>query len=220
MIAEGLKGSAFTTCTRCALSNGRKHAPIPGTSPCPMDQVKLVVVSAYPGSEEVKKMESISPSGNNKTVNAGKILQASLSRLDVGVGYDLYAVTYRTNAMKCPPKGNKGDRLNTPRAICRSWLMSELSEVPPNTPILLAGSDALQSLLPGRTLFDSRNEVHYIEGHPTIVTVNPIEVERYARFTLSTTGDVVGTPPIPNSVGWLWSNDMKLLASLLKERST
>lgn len=213
MKAKALEGPAFHSCTRCILSQGRKHPPIPGCSPCPMGEVRLVVVSAYPGAEEVKSGQSLSPS-TGRTVNAGKILETYMQKLSRELGYDLYHLTYRTNAMKCPPKGKKGDKLTEPRNICKGWLMAEIEEVPAGVPILLAGSDAVQSIL-GKTLFDSRGVVHYYGNHPVVVTVNPIEVERSARFTYSSTGELVGVPPIVGSVGWLWVKDMKLLTSLL-----
>ena len=215
MIAKALEGPAFTKCTRCVLSQGRKHAPIPGCSPCPMNEVRLVVVSAYPGAEEVRSGQSLSPS-SGKTVNAGKILETYLHKMSQGMGLDLYQLTYRTNAIHCPPKGKKGGKLDEPRNICKGWLMAEIEEVPAGVPILLAGSDAVQSLL-GRTLFDSRGIVHRYGNHPVVVTVNPIEVERSARFAYSSSSkDLVGLPPIIGSTGWLWVKDMKLLASLIE----
>lgn len=215
IIAKALEGPAFHNCTRCILSQGRKHAPIPGCSPCPMNEVRLVVVSAYPGAEEVKSGQSLSPS-TGRTVNAGRILETYLHKMSHTMGIDLFHLTYRTNAMKCPPKGKKGGKLVEPRSVCKAWLMAELDEVPAGVPILLAGSDAVQSVL-GKTLFDSRGVVHYYGNHPVVVAPNPIEVERSARFTYSNSGrDLVGLPPIINSTGWLWVRDMKLLASLIK----
>lgn len=208
-----LEGPAFKNCTRCILSQGRKHTPIPGYSPCPMGEVRLVVVSAYPGTEEVKSGQSLFPSPG-RTINAGKILQTYMQKMSQELGYDLYHCTYRTNALKCPPKGKKGDALTEPRNICKSWLMAEIEEVPPGVPILLAGTDAVQSVL-GKGIYDSRGIVHRYGNHPVVVTMNPIEVERATRFTYSANGQVVGAAPVVGSVGWLWVKDMKLLTTLL-----
>lgn len=212
-IPKVLQGPAFHNCQRCALSHGRKHTPIPGCSPCPMPDVRLVVVSAYPGAEEVRAMQSLSPSP--KTVNAGRVLQMYIElQVSKAVGFDLYHRTYRTNAMKCPPKGLKGDKLTQPRNVCRSWLLAELEEVPAKVPILLAGSDAVTSVL-GLPLYESRGRVHYYGGHPVVVTVNPIEVERSTRFTYSSTGDATPQRHIKGSTGALWMDDLKLLATLI-----
>lgn len=218
MSAVALEGAAFKNCTRCPLSQGRKHAPIPGYSPCPMGEVRLIVVSAYPGTEEVKSGQSLFPSPTH-TMNAGKILQTYMQKMSQELGYDLYHRTYRTNAMKCPPKGKKGDKLTEPRNICKAWLMAEIEEVPAGVPILLAGTDAVQSIL-GKGLYESRNIVHRYGNHPVVVTMNPIEVERATRFTYSSNGEVVGAPPVVGSVGALWVRDMRLLTSLLSIGNT
>lgn len=208
-IPKALQGPAFHNCQRCPLSTGRKHPPIPGCSPCPMSDVRLVVVSAYPGAEEVRAMQSLSPSP--KTVNAGKILQTYLQRVFTE---DLYHRTYRTNAMKCPPKGLKGDKLTQPRNVCKSWLLAELEEVPGKVPILLAGSEAVASVL-GLPLYESRSKVYQYGGHPVVITVNPIQVERSTRFTYSSTGDAIPQAHIKNSEGALWMDDLRLLATLI-----
>lgn len=213
--AQALEGLAFHSCNRCPLGKDRKHPPIPGCSPCPMGEVRLVVVSAYPGNEEVKSGQSLFPSPG-KGVNAGKILQESIQTISKELGIDVYRLTYRTNAMKCPTRGRSGDKLTQPREVCRGWLLEEISEVPAKVPILVAGSDAARSLL-DLPLYDSRGVVHYYEGHPVVVTVNPIEVERGTRFTYSPTGDTVPTPPILGSTPWLYMRDMKLLGNLIRE---
>jgi len=208
-IPKTLQGAAFHNCQRCTLSSGRKHPPIPGCAPCPMPDVRLVVVSAYPGAEEVRAMQSLSPSP--KTMNAGRILQTYLQKLFTE---DLYHRTYRTNAMKCPPKGLKGDKLTQPRNVCRSWLLAELEEIPSRVPILLAGSDAVTSVL-GLPLYESRGRVHYYGTHPAVVTVNPIQVERSTRFTYSSTGDIRPQAHIKGSEGAIWVDDLRLLATLI-----
>ena len=209
-----LSTPAFTKCTRCALSEGRKHDPIPGNSPCPLKDVRLIVISAYPGAEEVRAGQALSPS-TSKVINAGKIFQTTISTVSKELGFDLYAVTYRTNAMKCPPRGRKGNQLVGPRDTCKGWLLAELSGIPSSTPILLAGSDAVHSLL-GTSLFDSRGIIHYYNNHPVVTTVNPIEVERSARFTRTSDGLVVGAPPLIGSTGWLYKRDLNLLKTLIQ----
>jgi uracil-DNA glycosylase len=178
-----------------------------------MSGVRLVVVSAYPGAEEVRAMQSLSPSP--KTVNAGRVLQMYIEKqVSKAVGFDLYHRTYRTNAMKCPPKGLKGDKLTQPRNVCKSWLLAELEEVPSRVPILLAGSDAVTSVL-GLPLYESRGRVHYYGTHPVVVTINPIQVERSTRFTYSSTGDMIPQGHIKGSEGALWMDDLRLLATLV-----
>lgn len=209
VIAQTLQDSSFHNCMRCKLSSNRKHNPIPGSSPCPLDEVRLIVVSSYPGAEEVRSGQSLSPS-TGKNVNAGKILQTYLNRMSSG----LYDYTYRTNCIKCPPRGAKGEELKQPRDMCKNWLVPEIMELPPNVPILLAGSEAVQSVL-GKPLYDSRGEVYQYHNHPVVVTVNPIEVERATRFIHSSTGEVIGTPPIVGSIVDLWVRDIRLLLTLI-----
>lgn len=215
-IPKALEGQGFKNCTRCHLSDGRNHPPIPGTSSCPMSDVRLVVVSAYPGAEEVKAGQSLSPS--QRTMNAGRILQAYLHRASVKLGWPehvLYGLTYRTNAMKCPPRGKKADKLVHPRNICRAWLMAEIAEVGDKVPILLAGTEAVQSLLPGVGLYEGRGFVHWYGTHPVVCTINPIQVERAARKDTNDKGNLVALPPVVGSDPWLFQKDIDILVNLL-----
>lgn len=177
-------------CTLCKLGKGKA---VFGQSECDPSHVVLVVVSAYPGSAEVQGNQSlIAQSAESKRLGkpmgAGEFLRLTFKALfdnDPNFPEELKPFekyVFFTNALKCNPQHGK-DKINiTPTMIKRckeEWLIPEIRQFNPKVPILLAAGEAVKSILgEGYKLHDSRRQVHYVNEHPTVVTINPIEAER------------------------------------------
>jgi uracil-DNA glycosylase len=204
-------------CKRCALSCGEA---IPGQSASPLSEVKLVIVSAYPGSEEVKYGATLIPA--NDYVNAGAYLKSNLSLIfDVDKEIpDRYKpfdnFVFKTNALKCP--STPGHDLSEPIKACKTWLDLELKQLPKGVPILIAASQALTSLTLGMGgkygINSDRGQIIMIKGHPCLCTYNPIEGLRYTPYE-----GPKDTPvePVLGSIPWLFRQDLLHIKELVKE---
>ncbi len=174
-------------CAACKLSGGKAVA---GQSLAPPDEVALIVISAYPGTNEVNQNLSLTESQGaaSNSMSAGDFLRLTFDTFFDGDPNFPQALkpfrqyVYKSNAIKCmPQRGNV--KLNiTPAHLksCReTWLDQELAMFGPTVPILLAAGEAVKSLLgPKFGLYSSRRQLHYFGQHPVIVTFNPIEAER------------------------------------------
>lgn len=182
-------------CQKCTLCNPKSIA-VAGQSQVPFDQVKLVIVSAYPGVNEIATGTSLAPSpkpakGRAPQATAGGYMRLSLSALfdtdpNIPDEYKPFEdFVYFTNALKCSPQRGR-DKLNIAAkhiSTCRQlWLDRELEQMPPSVPILLAASEAVKSLLPDLSggVYANRRKLFFIGKHPTVITFNPIEAERGA----------------------------------------
>lgn len=201
-------------CQRCRLSCGKA---IPGQAGVPLNKVALVFISAYPGNEEVKQGATLVPS-ESKTRNAGSYLRGVFQQFDkdpeIPEEYKPFDDhVFKTNVVKCPCA--IPEELSNAILACRFWLDLELKQLPKGVPIVLAGAPAAQSLMGQKvTLYPSMNKRFDINGHPTIVTFNPIEAERY---TPRTGQDNKPVKPVLGSVPWKFIKHMALAKSLVKE---
>lgn len=203
-------------CSRCRLSCG---GAIPGQASCPLSQVKLVIISAYPGSEEVKFGATLVPA--NDYVNAGAYLRSSITNIfdndeEIPEEYKPFDnFIFKTNAIKCP--STPGEDLNEAVKACRVWLDLELKQLPPGVPILIAASQALNSLSMNTGvkygINADRGRVLYIEGHPCICTYNPIEGLRYTPYEGNKNKPV---EPILGSIPWLFRQDLLHMKEIVK----
>lgn len=165
-------------CSECSLSC---QNAVTGQSVVPLNEVVLIVISAYPGSNEIK--QNISLAKGKSLTNAGSFLRHSLNSFfdDLTDYKPIEDYIYFTNIIKCSPQ-KKGEPVTiTPNHLktCKSkWLDLELASLP-KCPILIASSEACFALL-GTKLNDSRNRVYTVEGRKAVVTYNPIEWERGA----------------------------------------
>jgi uracil-DNA glycosylase len=182
--------NANKKCTLCKLGKGRA---VFGQSECNASEVHLVVVSAFPGNSEVQQDKSLAPQSAEskrlgKPMGAGEFLRLSFKALfdrDPNFPEELKPFenfVFFTNAVKCNPQHGK-EKLNvTPAMIkkCKEeWLLPEIREFDPKVPILLAAGEAVKSILgTDYSLQTSRRKVHYVNEHPVVVTINPIEAER------------------------------------------
>lgn len=170
-------------CDRCNLCTGKS---IHGQSEVPMDKVLLVLVSAYPSTEEVKQGITLAPSP--KLMNAGKYC-----RLALGSVFDndpffkdfkpFQDHVFFTNAIRCSPlvKKEKREIKKSHLETCLYWLDKEMSYIRDGVPILIASSEAVKSLLGFKeSLYSNRRKVFNLyKNHPAVVTTNPIEPARY-----------------------------------------
>lgn len=203
-------------CTRCRLSCGEA---IPGQSSCPLDLVRLVIVSAYPGTEEQKFGATLVPASDY--VNTGAYLKSIISSIFDGDDdipsnfkpFDNYV--FKTNALKCP--STPGEELNEAIKACKTWLDLELKQLPKGVPILIAASQALTSLTLGMNeklgINADRGRVINIKGHPCICTYNPVEALRYTPYE-----GVKNTPvePVLGSIPWLFKQDLLHMKEIVK----
>jgi hypothetical protein len=172
-------------CSKCNLTCG---TAVTGQSVIPFEEVMLIVISAYPGVNEVQQNISLAPATNKKKkgVNAGEYLRFCLNQLikDSCLPEPITKYTYYTNAVKCNPFQNKVYDSHVFK--CKeTWLDNELSMFNPKVPILLASSQAVKAVL-GRQekLYENTNKIIYYNQHPCIVTPNPIEWERGVYYKI------------------------------------
>lgn len=172
-------------CTKCSLSTQKA---VTGQSEVPHNQVKLIVISSYPGNAEEAVNLSLAPESNRRGSNnqtpAGVFIRKCFKySFDVDpLLPDKYKpfekYTYWTNVIKCKTKGQTV-KLEHIRTCKDSWLDKELLMFHPKTPILLAGSDPVKALLGEKeTVFANRNRVLHYKQHPVIVCENPINIEK------------------------------------------
>lgn len=211
---------ADTTCKRCPMSSG---CSVFGQSEVPLGSVSLIVVSAYPGKEEVKQNVSLA-AATDDTFNAGKFFRYSIASVfdsDERIPPSMKPFVKRifiTNAVKCSPKS---DVKQTYIDKCRDWLDIEIGKMPEGVPILIAASEAVKSLLgKGESLYANRRVVHQIGSHPAVVTFNPIEPLRYSLELEKGKDSKSKIPnfwkPIPyGEMRWHYLNDLKLVKDLV-----
>lgn len=216
-------------CTDCALSN---ECALPG-SISNLDNLKLIVISDYPGHYETKHqylmwdnelVRGKSYKGNKRIPswpNAGNYMRRTLTQL----GLDTYNEVYFTNAIKCNPEQNKPKDLHI--KSCAKWLNIELSLIEAkgyiNTPILVAGTTAFKSLkylgeksLESLSFKDCRRRVIYVKSHPTVVIANPaavcsstFRIENRIVYEPRQLTSVRELPPIPGSPIWNYHKDLE-----------
>lgn len=234
-------------CKRCSLSTGQA---IFGQAEVPLPQVELIIVSAYPGYHEVLNGITLAPNVRPKTrtentykskykpqhyvYNAGKMLRESITAIfdnDKELPVELKPFINRcflTNSVKCSPINGRDKKTVTPAHIstCRSWLELEIESISrtnPTVPILLAATEAAKLLGKKEGVYNNRREVWNYNGHPTVVTFNPIEVVRYSRmiydkelFDVDPTNPKAirfAKPLIPGEMRWFWQKDLELIKS-------
>jgi Uracil DNA glycosylase superfamily len=182
-------------CNKCTLNC--KEGTVSGQSEVPFSDVKLIVVSAYPGAREYKTNLSLAPSppdkqgipnSNKSPVGAGEFLRFCFKLIDASkeISQEFKPIedfTYFTNAIKCTPQHGKDKITVTERHIktCRdSWLLKEIDMFPPKVPIFVCANEAVKALLGTKeSLYNNRNRINYYKEHPVIVSTNPVEWEKY-----------------------------------------
>jgi len=166
------------TCSNCSLSSNR-FTPIWGQSSVPLTQVSGIIISAYPGKEEVASNMTLVAAASY--LNAGGFLRMVMRGLTKNPTID--DNFFFTNAISCFPNKarDKDVDLSVPIKKCSSWTQLEIARCRPNCPILIASSEAVTQLFgKAHNITNSRNETLQYEGHPCIVTWNPAVALRYS----------------------------------------
>lgn len=214
-------------CSKCSLSTGRT---IHGQSSVPLDKVLLILISAYPSTEEVKQGMTLAPS--QKFMNAGKYCRSAINLVFAEDEFfkDFYPFsdyTFFTNAIRCSPllKREKKDITKEHIKKCSGWFDLELKHLP-KVPILLAGSEPVKSLIGfDESMYGNRRTVHRIKGRDAVVTMNPIEPARYHPYevqsSISKRGKISITKrsmmkPVFGSPPYLFKQDLILVKELVK----
>lgn len=183
-------------CSDCKLSTG---FAVGGQAEVPIDQVRLIVISAYPGRNEVKEGITLASKETSTSCSAGaflrKCIKGTFNNNSVPEHLrEFYPYIYATNAIKCEKRANNVSDTHI-KACYQSWLRDEIDNLPQGVPILLAAGEAFKALFPGQGgLFKNRRRSDLIyKGHPCIATLNPIEWERnHLRITTETTVNKAG----------------------------
>lgn len=177
-------------CSKCKLSCG---VSVSGQSEVPFNKVLLIVVSAYPGNNEIQQNISLAPATKKGKATAGEYVRFCLNKLirHCSLPEPFSKYVYFTNAIKCSPFQNTV--LTSHIDKCKeAWLDLELSQFDSKVPIMIASSQAVKALLGKKeSLYANTNKVIYYEGHPCVVTPNPIEWERGLAYKIDRYEDVL-----------------------------
>lgn len=188
---------------KCKLCKFGRGVTVPGegsTTP------KLIVVSDYPGENELKLRRPFMG-------RSGQLLRKALTNV---VGLDVDNEVFLTNVLKCPPRDDKitDNELNA----CKKWLDAELSQVKCRF-VLVCGDKAKQVLLPH--LEGKDNALSKIHGQvfqdplktrQFLVTWNPAMVDQYSPLHEQTEDRII----LEGSLPWMFLNDMRKLKKLLE----
>lgn len=181
--------AAAAICTRCGLCEGRTQSVFSDGNP----EAKLMIIGEGPGEQEDRQ-------GIPFVGRAGQLL----SKILEAGAIDRQNETYICNVVKCRPPGN---RVPTPaeKKACRPYLDTQIRLVNPKI-IVLAGSTALQSLMP------IKEPISKIRGqwldYPTGAKVIPIFHPSYLLRNESKE---------PGSPKWLMWQDIKKIRQALTE---
>jgi DNA polymerase len=151
-----------STCTRCALSQGRTQVVFGNGHP----DADLMFVGEAPGFHEDQQ-------GIPFVGQAGKLLDKllagiSLTRADV----------YVANTLKCRPPGNR-DPLPEEKHQCEPWLFKQIELIKPKV-IATLGNHATKQLTGITRIHGQPQQVAY---GPTTVTIFPIYHPAAALYT-------------------------------------
>lgn len=172
-------------CKKCSLATGKA---VTGQSEVPFNQVKLIVISSYPGKAEEVQNLSLAPETKRRRSKdqtpAGVFIRRCFKYIfdtdeEIDENYKPFErYIYFTNAIKCKKKDETVKQEH--RSMCKqTWLDKELILFNSKTPILLAGSDPVKSILgESHSIFKNRNKVNYYKSHPVVVCENPINIEK------------------------------------------
>ena len=152
----------MTSCTRCALHRGRKHA-VPGEGAA---HPLVLVIGEGPGAEE-------DATGRPFVGPAGQLLDKMLKAIEL----DRATNCFIANVVKCRPPGNR-DPQPEESAACLPYLRAQIAVLRPRA-ILAVGRVAAQTLtgLSAGVGELRRRQLAY-EGIPLAVTYHPSAVLR------------------------------------------
>jgi len=243
-------------CKKCSLSTKKA---VQGAGPNNLSNVKLIIISDHPGDYEERygypfydNSAEASKRKKNKYgqlkgtyeppgfPNAGSYIRQLIHSK---FGLDTYNEVWCTNVVKCNPRGATIGSKHL-RTCVRSHLIRELTEinnVVPNVPILIAGRHAFDGIgyldktlkkQLGNSLREVRRTNSYkLWSHPLVFTFNPASVrdnefriEKKLGFREYTNRnkhrirhiyDIRTLPELPGSPRWIFNKDIEYLRELL-----
>lgn len=150
------------SCTRCRLSEGRRHVVFSDGNPA----ARLMVVGEAPGARE-------DATGLPFVGQAGKLLDLMLASVTLSRRDSVYIC----NVLKCRPPGNRNP-LPDEIESCAPLLKGQIELVAPEV-LLAVGSFAAQWLTgTTRPLGKLRGKVYSYQGVPLVVTYHPAALLR------------------------------------------
>ena len=150
------------SCTRCRLSEGRRHVVFSDGNPA----ARLMVVGEAPGARE-------DATGLPFVGQAGKLLDLMLASVSLSRRDSVYIC----NVLKCRPPGNRNPLPDEIEA-CAPLLKGQIELVAPEV-LLGVGSFAAQWLTgTTRPLGKLRGRVYSYQGVPLVVTYHPAALLR------------------------------------------
>lgn len=200
------------------VSDDRDEAPqycVGGAGPDDLTQVKLIVISDYPGPYELQhnypmfdktKEPGFKPykKGILQPINAGSLLRSTLSQyLEV----DTYTEVYITNAVKCYPAKTTVIENAHVKPCAQHWLSYELNKLDlycPKAPILVCGTNAFRGLKAAypafRSVFEETKSLNALRRHTITLdnhictgTFNPALIARSMPTIDEETKQIKGT---------------------------
>ncbi len=158
---DALRETALA-CTRCRLSEGRRHVVFSDGNPA----ARLMVVGEAPGARE-------DATGLPFVGQAGKLLDLMLASVSLSRRDSVYIC----NVLKCRPPGNRNP-LPDEIDACAPLLKGQIELVAPEV-LLAVGSFAAQWLTGAtRPLGKLRGKVYSYQGVPLVVTYHPAALLR------------------------------------------
>ena len=216
-----------------------------GAGPEDLTQVKLIVISDFPGTYEaraghpmvdIRESRAERKKGLLTPLNAGAQLRMALQLM---YGLDTYNDCWVTNALKCNPGARKPIENKHVKPCVQQWLSAELTILDkycPAAPILVAGGQAFKAVLllykqeaielKSYGLNGCRRRKGLMLGrHPAVFTFNPAGAARsmpkIETEIASRNGKLVVKsnewlyPPLPGSPTDKFIKDLHLLAPYL-----
>lgn len=158
---HSLQNSA-ANCEECNLWHHRTHVVIERGN----RKAKWMFIGDWPSEQDDLH-------GKPMQANSGELLDKMIAAMQLDVENEVYI----TNIVKCRPTGTRkptSDEINH----CSNYLFSQINLIKPQI-IITLGSDAAQSLLQITTAINKlRQQVHYYQNIPLIVTYHPADLIR------------------------------------------
>lgn len=149
-------------CEECNLWQHRTHVVIERGN----RQAKWMFIGDWPSEQDDLH-------GKSMQGNSGELLDKMITAMQLNIENDVYI----TNIIKCRPSGTRKPTLDE-ISCCSNYLFSQINLIKPQI-IITLGSDAAQALLKITTAINKlRQQVHYYQNIPLIVTYHPADLLR------------------------------------------
>jgi DNA polymerase len=151
-----------STCTRCRLHQGRKHA-VPGEGNAHAD---ILLVGEGPGAEEDAR-------GRPFVGKAGQLLTRMLAAIEL-----TREEVFITNIVKCRPPQNRNPLPDESEA-CAPYLRGQIALIQPRIIVCLGGPAAQRLTGSQQGITKLRGRIHTYLDYPVLPTYHPAAVLRF-----------------------------------------